>query len=125
MARHLDAMPVSRIYGGLQLGARDIHVGLEGGDALGNPVLDRADSVLRPRELVHLGSESAGTFQIRASNIEPRTGHPARVDHALHVEVGIRLQAAGGAGCSDTACQIQSRKAEGMFVIDRDPSTRW
>jgi putative ABC transport system permease protein len=76
-----------------------------------------------PRQLVnavHLNRETARSFEIRPGDIELGPRHLAGIDHALYVEIGIGLQAAGSAGCGHTAREIQAREAESLLVVSGD-----
>ncbi len=53
-----------------------------------------------------------------------RTGHAAGIDELLHVEVGVGLQAAGGARGGDAAGQIEARKAEGLLGVHGNAAAR-
>ena len=48
-----------------------------------------------------------------------RAGHFAGVDQALDAEVGVGLEAAGGAGGGHAGGEVESGEAEGLLGVDR------
>ena len=46
------------------------------------------------------------------------------VDSCFDVDVGVRFEAAGGARGGHATREIEARKAEGVFVVNRDAAAR-
>src|SRR5262249_37241038 len=93
--------------------------------ALRDPILDSARGVLRAGEFVHLSSECAMALQIRSGDVHLRAGHSAGIDRTLYVQIGVRLETAGGARGCHSAGKVKTRKAERLFVVDRDAAAGW
>src|SRR5580693_4970108 len=101
MAGHFDSVSMRGLYGGGQLVRRDVHVGFERSGAARNPEFDHLACVFRVLQLVHLQSESALAFEIRAGHMNFRAGKFACVDCLLEFEVSIGFEAAGCSNRSD------------------------
>src|SRR5947208_14180101 len=97
MSGELEVVPMRLLDRGFELGAREMHVGLEGVDTLARPIGDFAPGILRRADLVTLDEESARTFEIRTCHIEMRSNQMAGIDLMLQAEVGIGFDAAGRA----------------------------
>src|SRR6202000_2815768 len=113
-----EAALVGLVDGGLELGARDVHVGLEAGDALVGPEVDGGLCVGGVFELVHLEGEGAGAFEVGAGDVDVRAGDAAVVDGAAEVEVEIGLDGAGGAEGGDAGAEVETRRGEGHLGHD-------
>ena len=113
MAGELEVVGVGGGDSGGKLRAGDVHVGLEGGHAFGGPVVDHAGSVIGTGELVHLGKDGGRAFKVGSGGIERGPGHEAGVDAVLDHEVGVGLQAAGGAHSGDASSQVEARRGVG------------
>src|SRR5271156_4757181 len=57
---------------------------------------------------MHLRESCRRTFQVGCGRIDARSWHQVRVDPALHFQVGVRFQAAGGTHGSNASRQIES-----------------
>ena len=97
MAGQLHVMCVRLLDRRAQFIARDVHVRLVGGDALVSPVIDHALRIVRAGELVHLRKECRLAFQVGRGQIDLGSGHQAGIDPLLHLDIGVRLDAAGSA----------------------------
>ena len=67
-------------------------------------------------------ARSARALEVRPGDDDARAGHAAGVDQPLDVEVGVRLEGAGGARGGDAGGEIEAREAEAMLDIHRDAS---
>ena len=98
------------------MGARDVHVSLEGCDAFTGPVGDGLARVLRAGEFVYLRKHRARTFKIRASDIHFGAGNHSLVNPLLEVQVGVGFDAAGSAHGGYSGSQVESGIAVNHFV---------
>ncbi len=125
VAGDLDAALMCRLHSGREFGARDVHVGLERSRALIGPEPDHTGGLIGTAQLVHLRGERALAFQVRAGDVQARTGHAAGIDQALDIEVGIGLHAARGARGRDSAGQIEPREGVAHLGVERhSPAAR-
>src|SRR6185437_2339964 len=102
----LQPQAVRLVHRRLQFGAGDVHVGLERGDVLFRPERHGLLRVLGVADGVHLDEGRVRAFQIRPGDVHVRAGQLSRIDRVLEVEVGVRLDAAGGAQGGDAHGEI-------------------
>jgi len=74
----------------------------------------------RVLELMHLDGEGAGAFEVRSGDVDFWASEFSFIDGAFEFEVGVRLDAAGGADGGDAAGEIEEREAGGVFGIERE-----
>ncbi len=121
VAGDLEVELMRFVDGGLQLVAGDVHVGLEAGDTLRGPEADGLAGVVGVAEVVHLQEGRVGAFEVGAGDVHVRAGEVAGVDLAAEVEVGVGLDAAGGAEGGDAGGEVHARCREGHLGDDQ----RW
>ena len=107
MSGDFEAVAVRFLDRGAKFGAGDVHVGLERGRTLRRPEADGGARVRRIGELVHLDEGAARAFEIGRRHIHVRAGNMTRIDLLLEIEVGIGLDAAGGAKRGDAGGEIE------------------
>ena len=115
MARNFETALVCLADGSAQFVTRDVRVCLERRHAAIRPKGDSLPGILGAQELGHLET-TAGPIEIRARDIEMRTGQKPRVDGALELEVRVRLRAARGPHGRDAIREIQVRRREGHLL---------
>jgi hypothetical protein len=81
-----------------------------------DPEVHCVDGFLRRFEFRHLRRPTARALQVGSGYMHVRAGDIAFINLPFDGQVGIRLDAAGGANGSDTARQIEARKADRHFV---------
>ena len=118
VAGELEAVLVGLVDGGLELGAGDVHVGLEGGGSLGGPEVDGGAGVFGIAELVHLDEGGAGALEVGRGDVHVGAGEFAGVDLLLEVEVGVGLYRAGGAEGGDAGAEVEVGGGEGELGDD-------
>ena len=82
------------------------------------PVVHRAAEFGGAVQAVHLLCPGDVAFQVRPGEPDLGAGHEAAVDVALDLDVGVGLDAAGGAQGGDASRQIEAREAGGHLVED-------
>ncbi len=97
---------------GFQLGARDVHVRLERRHSLIGPILYQLPCIVRAGQVGHLEEETHCSFKIGAGDVKVRAGELARVDISLQVQIGIGLDASGGAHRRHACGKVKSRRRE-------------
>ncbi len=97
MARDFDAVLVGGLNRGGKCVVRDIHVGLKRGHAGCSPEINEAAGFFGRADFRHLQKETAGTLNVRPSNIDIGADHCAFIDPAFDIEVCVGFYRAGGA----------------------------
>ena len=121
MSRNLDSALVRRGHRRRQLGWSDVHVSLEVIDAFVEPEIDGGSGIVRPGQLMHLQGPGAGALEVGSGDVNFRTGHGARVDLFLDLQVGVRFERARRANRGYAGRQIQPGKTEGHLADDAVP----
>ena len=111
MPGHFQLARVRRADRGAELRARDVRVRFERREAKIGPVVHHLRGFFGTLERVQLQQVRAGSLEIWAGQMHLRTGNAAGVDVALHLEIRVRLHAAGRAHARDARRQIQAREA--------------
>src|SRR5690242_17436105 len=95
--RDLEPALVRLLDDRAELGARDVHVGLDGRRAGVGPEVHHPPCVIRPRELVHLWETESRALEIRRRGVDPGTRLPARVDVPLDADIAEAVHVTAGA----------------------------
>ena len=80
--------------------------------ALVEPVVHRLSRVVRPAECVHLDRETAGSFQVRSSNVNLRSRRCASIDLLLELKIRVGLKPTRGADRRHSRGKVQAWEAE-------------
>jgi hypothetical protein len=75
-------------------------------------------------QLVHLRRERAVALEVRTGDAHLRADQLARVDRALELEVGVRLDAAGRAHRRHAAGEVEPREARRVLPVHRRLAAR-
>src|SRR5579859_33205 len=125
MPGDFDAAGVSRFDRRAELRTRYMHVGLEGSNALVDPVVHKPNGVVGVFELVELRCERPSALEIRSGDMHLWTGNLSRVDQFFQSEVGVGFQATSSSQGGDAAGEIQARKTEPHFAIESGRAGYW
>src|SRR5689334_5067477 len=113
MSGHLQSTLVRFLDDRGELGARDVHVGLEGRRPGIGPEVHHAASVVRTGELVNLIESETGTLEIGSGRVDPWPGLSARVDVSLDSNIGVAIHVPAGSHGRHATGQVKSREALG------------
>src|SRR4029077_7630602 len=112
---------VRLLYGHAQFLTSDVHVGFEGRHAFRRPIIDHAFGIVGAGEFVHLGKAGGRAFEVGRRRVNGWAGHEVRVYAAFDFQVGVGLEAPGGAHGGYASCQIEARRGVRNF---RNEQTR-
>ncbi len=117
MPRELEASAVRLVDRRAELGARDVHVGLERREALVGPMRHHLAGVLRAGERLDCENREAGPIQIRRGRVHLGPGDLPGIDRALQVEIGVGHEAARRANGGRAAREVEWWEAHQLRIV--------
>src|ERR1700735_2186419 len=123
MSRNFQTFSVGLVNGGFEFFRSDMNIRFERSHALSSAFVNGATGFVWAGESAHLRKKTRLGLQVRRGEKHVRPRSLVRIDGALDGEVGLCIDAPGGAESCHAACQVQEGKRN-RLLHDEDFTRR-